>query len=339
MIKKEKFLLVASFAGSIIKFRGNLMKLLSMNYEVCIACPAPNQETLDFFEQNKITFYKLDIKNAKISPFSDLMYLVKLLYIIKKVSPKIVFPYTIKPVFYTGFIRLLTPFKFFPMITGLGSFFEGQNKKFFKKLFSIAFSISLSKANKIIFYNHGNLKQFIEDKICLENNSVIVPGSGVDINYYSNKSREYSDDKVVFLCSARLLKDKGICEYLEAAKEIKNTHDNVEFNLIGWHQDSNGNVSQTYIDTFVKDKIVNFYGYSEDVRKFLKDCDVFVLPSYHEGMPRSALEAMSMSKALLLSDIPGTKGLIRNGENGYYFESKSKYSLTEAIKLILKLLR
>ena len=336
MDKKEKFLIVASFAGSIVKFRGNLMKQLSENYDVCVACPTPNNKTLDFFKQNKITFYKLEIKNSKISPFSDLIYLAKLLLIIRNVSPKIVLPYTIKPVFYTGFIRLLIPFKFFPMITGLGSFYESHNKKFFKKLFSLLFSLSLSRANKIIFYNQGNMKQFIKDKICLEVNSVIVPGSGVDINYYLGKSKEYNNEKVIFLCSARLLKDKGICEYLEAAREIKNTYENVEFNLIGWHQDSDGNVSQSYIDTFVKDGIVNFYGYSEDVRKFLTNCDVFVLPSYHEGMPRSALEAMSMSKALLLSDIPGTQELIRNGENGYYFESKSKHSLIEAIKLILK---
>ena len=93
---------------------------------------------------------------------------------------------------------------------------------------------------------------------------------------------------------------------------------------------------QTYIDTFVEEGIVNFHGYSEDVRKFLTNCDVFVLPSYHEGMPRSALEAMSMSKALLLSDIPGNQGLIRNGENGYYFKCKSKHSLAGAIKLIIK---
>ena len=86
MNKKEKLLIVASFAGSIVKFRGNLMKLLSLNYDVCIACPTPNKKTLDFFKQHKITFYKLEIKNSKISPFSDLIYLAKLLFIVWNVS-------------------------------------------------------------------------------------------------------------------------------------------------------------------------------------------------------------------------------------------------------------
>jgi len=336
MNKKEKFLIIASFAGSIVKFRGNLIKRLSKEYDVCIASPVPNRSTFKFLDDNNIKHIKLDVKNSKISPIHDFIYLIRILIIVLNFKPDKVLPYTLKPVFYTGFVRLFYRFDFYPMITGLGSFFESHANRALKNFFFFLFAISLSKAKKIIFYNKGNQKQFTKNKICLETNSVIVPGSGVDINYYSTRSEVSNREKTIFLCSARLLKDKGICEYLEAAKEIKNVYKNVEFHLIGWHQDSAEKISQEYIDNFVMDGTVNFYGYCDDVRTFLNNCDVFVLPSYHEGMPRSALEAMSMSKALLLSDIPGTNGLIINGMNGYYFTSQSKESLIEAIKLILK---
>ena len=124
-------------------------------------------------------------------------------------------------------------------------------------------------------------------------------------------------------------------EYLEAAELIKNKYQDVEFWLIGWFQNSKYSINKNTLQKYVEKGVINFLGYKEDVRGFIDLCDVFILPSYHEGMPRSALEAMSMSKAVILSNIPGTQELIQEGKNGFYCEPRSTNSLVISIEKIL----
>jgi len=336
MNRKEKFLIVASFAATIIKFRGNLMKKLSEKYDVFIACPKPDIEIVNFLKLNQIKHIELEVQNSKISIISDIFYFLKLARIVLNLKPKKLLSYTIKPVFYSGFLRLLLKFDFYPMITGLGSFFETNNNKFFKKIFIILLRISLKGAQKIIFYNEGNRSIFLKYKICHIDKTEIIPGSGVDIKFYKTRPKTTNSSNINFLCIARLLKDKGLKEYLEAAREIKSKYKNTRFTLLGWFQDSDQSLSINYVNQFIEDGSIIFHDFEKDVRPIIQQCDIFVLPSYHEGMPRSALEAMSMSKPVLLSEIPGTLGLVESGKNGYYFKIKSKESLVQAMKKILE---
>ena len=165
----------------------------------------------------------------------------------------------------------------------------------------------------------------------------MVNGSGVDINYYkSRKPSKTQNKKINILCMARLLKDKGITEYIASAEKILNTRNDVNFFLLGDYQESKLSINKSYIDDYVQRGIIKYHGFVEDVRPYIEMADIYILASYHEGLPRSALEAMSMSKAMILSEISGTKNLIIEGVNGYYCKPQSTESLTRVINKMLE---
>lgn len=336
MKKTEKFLLLPSYPETILSFRGNLIKLIAKKYIVYVACPKLSTNLQKEFKELNINHIELPLVNYSITPLRDLYVFLKLNYLIFKLKPTKILSYTIKPNFYGSIAARLQNIDFYPMFTGLGTFFE-EKKNLFKSLIVQIMRFGLKKSKKIIFYNSANMETFIELGICDPKQAVIVNGSGLDIDFYKTNTKNVVGDpeKLIFLCSARILKDKGIVEYLEAAELIKSKYQDVEFWLIGWFQNSKYSINKNTLQKYVEKGVINFLGYKEDVRGFIDLCDVFILPSYHEGMPRSALEAMSMSKAVILSNIPGTQELIQEGKNGFYCEPRSTNSLVTSIEKIL----
>ncbi len=325
-----------SYPETILAFRGNLIKLISQKYNVYVACPKLSKDMKKEFKKLNIIHLELPLINFQITPFRDLYIFIKLNLIMLRVKPKKILSYTLKPNFYGSIAARFQKIDFYPMFTGLGTFFEEKNSNL-RFIFNKVLRFGLKKAKKIIFYNSGNMETLLEMGVCNHSQATIVNGSGLDINFYKTKKNNdvKNRKKVTFLCSARILKDKGIVEYLEVARLIKHKYENVQFMLLGWFQKSKNSISKNFIQDYIDKGFINFVGYKEDVRKCIDECDVFVLPSYHEGMPRSALEAMSMSKAMILSKIPGTKKLIKEDKNGFFCEPKSTDSLLKAVEKIL----
>ena len=341
MDQKDNFLLLPSFAGTILKFRGNLIKEVSREYKVFVAGPKISSSMQAEFNKRNIEHIHLPIVNISITPFRDISYFMKLVAIIIKLRPKIILSYTLKPNLYGSLAARIFRVDCYSMFTGLGSYFEKKEGIFNRvslKLLKFILRTSLKRNKKVIFYNSNNMETFMISSLCSPSQAEIVEGSGVDINYYKSKRfRDFTNiDNIVFLCSSRILKDKGIMEYLEAAKEIKSKNKGVDFRLMGWFQESSNSVSKEIIEKYSQEGIIKFIGHVEDVREEIDSCDVFVLPSYHEGLPRSALEAMSMSKAVILSKIPGTSNLIKENNNGFFCEPKSTESLVDSIEKMLK---
>ena len=336
MKKSENFLLLPSYPETILAFRGNLIKLISQKYNVYVACPKLSKDMKKEFKKLNIIHLELPLINFQITPFRDLYIFIKLNLIMLRVKPKKILSYTLKPNFYGSIAARFQKIDFYPMFTGLGTFFEEKNS-YLRFIFNKVLRFGLKKAKKIIFYNSGNMETLLGMGVCNHSQATIVNGSGLDINFYKTKKNNdvKNRKKVTFLCSARILKDKGIVEYLEVARLIKHKYENVQFMLLGWFQKSKNSISKNFIQDYIDKGFINFVGYKEDVRKCIDECDVFVLPSYHEGMPRSALEAMSMSKAMILSKIPGTKKLIKEDKNGFFCEPKSTDSLLKAVEKIL----
>lgn len=336
MNKKQNFLLVASLETTVVKLRGNLMKELSKHYNVLVSCPKPNQTILDELKDLNVKLIQTSLKKDRITPFYDLFYLLQLIWILFKFKPVKVLAYTQKPIFFSGLASKFFKTDLYALVTGLGTFFELNGHSLIKDLVIRTYSFSLSRAKKVFFYNEANKKYFLNNGISKEKQSIMINGSGVDIKHYKSKNLNKKNKKVLFLCVARFLKDKGIIEYLESAKNVLKESKDAEFHLIGWEQNSRNSISKDKIERICNDYGIILHDYAADIRLIIDACDVFVLPSYHEGLPRSALEAMSMSKAMLLSNIPGCSNLIDPSKNGFYFEPKSARSLTKAVHQILE---
>lgn len=330
----KNLLIVGGKAWSIINFRGSLIKkLIQKGFK--ITAVASEATALELEEINKlgVSYVDIKLKSNRISIFSDFIYYLKLKNIISNLDPDIILSYTFKPVVYSGLaIFLKKNINFFPLITGLGNIFNTKRINFYpiKLILILLCKISLRNAKTIIFQNIENLEYFKNLKIAPKVKKIIIEGSGVNIDHFTNVPFTNNKD-MTFLLIARLLKDKGIIEYIEAAKQIKLKLKNIKFNLIGPKDNSNNKVNIDYIKNNHKKGVINYLGFQKNVKPFIADSHVYVLPSYHEGLPRSVLEAMAMGRPIITTRVPGCKETIVNNENGFLIPSKNISSLVEKI--------
>lgn len=237
----------------------------------------------------------------------------------QKIKPDLVLPYTIKPVVYGTLAAWATkvPHRF-ALITGLGYAFQEHNNTKYKLVNKIAtqlYRVSLNKCQTVFFQNPDDEALFRQLKILKPSTpSFVVNGSGVDISEYTLADLP-SQPK--FLLIARLLGDKGVREYAQAAKRIKEQFPLVSFDLVGRLDDNPDAIKQNEIDAWIKAGTINYLGELTDVRPAIAETSVYVLPSYREGTPRTVLEAMSMGRAIITTDAPGCRETVVDGDNGF----------------------
>ena len=328
-----KIIIVGAYPESILNFRGDLINdLLRINSNVVTVSNEPSKEQLKILNNKGITQFNVPFQRSSINPFNEILCLVKLINILRKEKPDCVIAYTIKPVIWTGIATFFqSNIKFFPLITGLGfAFGEGGLFRNFIKIIAIfLYKISLKKATKVIFQNMHNKKQFTNLNIVKENNSKVINGSGVNLDYYYFNKYKVNSPYINFLMIARLLLDKGIIEFLNAAKIVKNNHPNANFVLVGGTENSKNSVSIELINKFQEKGIIKYDGHVSDVREHIKKCSVFVLPSYHEGMSRSIQEALSIGRPILTTNVPGCRETVIEGENGWLVKKGEITELAE----------
>ena len=330
-----KILFIASHAHSFINFRGDLIREISKKHSVVCCGPFVDSEQISMVESLGASYSCINIKRNQINIFSDFKYLFGLIKLIRREKPDKVIAYTIKPVIFTGIASYFSPFfHFYPMITGLGYIFN-INKRFniVKALTIILYKISLKKSHKVVFQNPDNQTYFHELGLIKYEKSELILGSGVNLQHYSKSSLP---SEPVFLMIARLLYDKGIIEYLKAAKLIKKDYPHVRFILVGPYENSNNGLCKTVLEQFNDIEQVDYLGVTDDVRSHLKNCSIFVLPSYHEGLPRSVLEAMAAGRPVLTTDVPGCRETVINGENGWLVKKANVEQLVDRMKWFIE---
>ena len=334
----KKLLIIGGKAWSIINFRGNLIKRLkNEGYEVTAVASEASEFELNQLKKLGINYINTQLKTNTISVFNDIVYFSNLKKIISNINPNIIISYTLKPIIYSGLATLLNKkILFFPLITGLGGIFN-TSKIFFYPIKIILIFLSklvLRKSKVMIFQNSDNLEYFNKLKIAPKVKKIIIEGSGVDTNYFNIEPMK--NHNITFLLIARLLKDKGIEEYIEAAKKIKSNNKSINFNLIGPRDNSHNRVDFDYIKQNHDKGIINYFGFQKDVKPFIADSHVFVLPSYHEGLPRSVLEAMSMGRPIITTQVPGCKETVINNENGFLIPYKNVSILVEKMNWFIE---
>lgn len=330
-----KFLLIASFPDSLVLFRGPLIDaLLAHGLQVHVAAPglAGDIAVRRLLKDKGVRTHDIPLQRTGMNPLADANTLFHLWRLMSVVRPDFVLGYTIKPVIY-GLLaaRLARVPKRFALITGLGYSFRQDNSgpNILRKLVQRLYSFALKGVNTTFFQNPDDDALFRRLKIlCFAASSIVVNGSGVDIDYYTAVPLPPTPH---FLLIARLLGDKGIREYAQAAKRIRARHPEVVFGLVGWVDENPNSVTQQELDKWVTEGTLEFAGRLSDVRPAIAACSVYVLPSYREGMPRTVLEAMSMGRAIITTDAPGCRETIRNGENGCLVPVRSVDALEAAM--------
>ena len=330
---KKKVCIVASYAPSILNFRKELVLEIAKLSDVYVCIPFVSQEVKVEIENLGVTVLDVKIHSGSVSPLDNIKYFCSLLEHFRAVRPDTVFNYTVKPVIWGSFAAKLTgTTQIISMITGLGYSFtalDSLKRKFINKCVCLLYQLAFYFNEMIIFQNKDDQYLFQCKNILNSRKSIVINGSGVNITHFYYY--EHYPEKVTFLMMGRLLKDKGIYEYIEAAKQIKAAYKTVEFNLLGWIDDNPSSITQEELSTWCNEGIINFIDKLDDVRGCLKDASVFVLPSYREGTPRSVLEAMSMGRPIITTDAPGCRETVIQGENGYLVPIKNVEKLVESM--------
>ena len=342
-----KFLMISSFLPSVLNFRGKLLEAIqTKGYEIHIMVP----ELVNFQEEYQklialgYQVHEIPMQRTGTNPLADLKLLKNMYQQIRQIQPDVVLSYTIKPVIYGTLAAGLAKVpKRFALITGLGYAFqnvETAKRSIFQKLVHGLYAQALKYAHKVFFQNPDDLKLF-EDMHLLEANkpAVVVNGSGVNVQDFEVMPlpiNEQGGVKASFLLIARLLGDKGIREYMAAARSIKAQYPEAEFHLVGWIDDNPSAISQQELETWVNDKIVNYWGKLSDVRPAIAASSVYVLPSYREGTPRTVLEAMAMGRAVITTDAPGCRETVSHGVNGYLVAVKSVDQLVQSMQYFIE---
>ncbi|MBQ0753732.1 MAG: glycosyltransferase family 4 protein [Gammaproteobacteria bacterium] len=341
MTLPKKFLLMASYADSLITFRGHLIdSLIAAGLEVHIAVPIDcSYEVVRTLESKGVVVHNIPLRRTGLNPILDLFALLYLVKLMMALKPEYVLAYTIKPVVY-GLIaaRICSIRNRFALITGLGYAFESDQqgilRKYLKKLVVSLYRYSLGGADIVFFQNSDDEALFRSSGILhAKVPSRVVNGSGVDLLYY-----QYSpavEEPLRFLMIARLLKAKGIREYVDAARKVRAFRQDVVFDLVGWLDDGPDAISKNELDSWIEEDAINYLGKLSDVRPAISRCSVYVLPSYREGTPRTVLEAMSMGRPVITTDAPGCSETVIEGVNGYLVPVRSVSALRNAMELFI----
>jgi glycosyltransferase involved in cell wall biosynthesis len=192
--------------------------------------------------------------------------------------------------------------------------------------------MGMKKAPNVFFQNNDDLKVFTDNRIIPVEKAVMLNGSGVNIEKFLPTPLP---EEVSFLCISRLIRDKGVCEYLDAAREIRKRHPNVRCVLVGPYDTNISAIKPEDIQPYIDDGSVEYLGEQKDVYPYLRSCTAYVLPSYHEGTPKTVLEAMACGRPTITTDAPGCRETVTDGVNGYLVRVKDVAAIVDAMEKII----
>lgn len=287
------------------------------------------------------TFHQLDLNRGGINPFADFFPFIKLIFFLSKVKPDILQCVSIKPVLYGAIAGSLVGLKrIVCLVNGLGYAFEGSNLKgkIIKKLAFILYHYAFRKPGiRVIFQNPDDRAFFITNQLVKVEKTLLIRGSGVDMNKFK-PSPQANNLSPVVLFVGRLLWNKGIRELIEAAKVLKTEKLDFCLRIVGGPDRKNpGAVPVEYLEELHEQGIIDWVGRQTDMPHFYREADIVCLPTqYFEGLPLTLLEAASTGRALVATDMPGCREIVRNGVNGYLVPPKSVVGLTDALRSLIK---
>ncbi len=282
----------------------------------------------------------LPVNKKGINPLADFRLICCLYWWYCKERPEIVHHFTIKPVIYGSIAaRLANVPRIINTVTGLGYVFNDDKVACLRQIVERLYRISLACANFTFFLNQDDFKVFNERRLVNPKKAGILPGEGVDCDFFSPPCLfgAKSQDAPTFLMVSRLLWDKGVYDYVQAARVVKARFPEARFVFLGGRDERNPSVVPIkYLEKWQSEGVITWLGQVKDVRPVIADADVVVLPSYREGLPRSLLEAAAMEKPVITTDVVGCREAVEHGHTGLLVPVKDSVALADAMKKMIK---
>jgi glycosyltransferase involved in cell wall biosynthesis len=314
-----KILIIGAYPNSIVSFRGKLIRhFIAAGHEVIVMTAAAAPDVVAEVERLGAAFRPYSVERNGLNPVADIKTLLAIKTALSDIKPDHVLAYTIKPIIWGGIAARLLGFKGFnAMITGLGYAFEKGSfaRNSINFIVKHLYKFALAKAKNVIFQNQDNRKLFTTLGLVEAEKCHRVFGSGVDIDDY--QQQPLPSHEVTFLLIARLLGDKGIREFAKAAKIVKKQYPQATFQLLGPYDSSPDKISAAEVAQWQSDGHIEYLGETRNVKPFIEACHIYTLPSYHEGLPRTVLEAMSIGRPILTTDASGCRDTVIDGDNGW----------------------
>ena len=330
---QKTVMVLSSHTHSLFWFRVDMMRAFTdKNCRVVAVGQEPESVWRDKFAEYKIEYRSIFVSRNGVNPADDLRTCSELKKLIAEIKPDKIFCYQAKTVIYgCAAARMNGVREVYPLIAGIGSVFLGGGfkNKIVRTVLKTEYRIALGFARKIMFQNSDDLRLFCDSGMCREEKCRIINGSGVDTSRFVPTPMP---EKTAFLCISRLIADKGVGEYLAAAREIRQKYPSVRCMLVGPFDTNPSAITSAQLDEYISDGSVEYYGEQSDVRPYIEQCCVFVLPSYHEGTPKTVLEAMSCGRAVITTDAPGCRETVANGVNGLRVPVKDTAALCSAME-------
>jgi galacturonosyltransferase len=313
----------------LLKFRKELLqKLVQLGYEVLVSVPTNNYNSV--FESFGCHVVNIQFNRRGINPFSDVVLIKKYSILLREIKPNIVLTYTIKPNIYGGIACQLNHIPYISNITGLGTSIE--NPGIIQTIALNLYKHGLSKAAFVYFQNNANKDYFIRKNI-YKGLYEVLPGSGV--NLLENQYEQYppQNGRIIFLFVGRVMKDKGINEFLNVAMKLKLKYSNLYFWIVG----SCDKDYAVKLQKLQKDHIVQYFGFQENVHLFYKKCSCVILPSYHEGLSNVLLEAAATGRPIITTKVPGCEEAFDDGITGFGCKVKDSEDLLNKVECFIRL--
>jgi glycosyltransferase involved in cell wall biosynthesis len=332
-LMNKKLLIIGAEPKSLTNFRWALIvEARNSGHDVSVAAAPASKEDLDLLSSIGVDFHPIPVSRDGFNPLHDIITFIRTLLLILRMGPNAVFCYAIKPVLFGTIAAWIArvPTRS-AMVTGIGyAFTEGREKKrkVARLIATILYRAALPRATSVIFQNPDDAEEFKRLGFVRGIDSYgIVGGSGVDTNHFLQARLP---EKVSFLMMARLVKDKGVLEFLAASRKLVEVNPEVSVWLLGKTDKSPHGIPEELIDK-PENSAVKHLGWLADVRPAIEKASVVVLPSYREGTPRSVLEGMAMGRAIITTDVPGCRETVVHGRNGLLVPPRDPEALAAAM--------
>lgn len=333
----KTIVLFSSNSSSLLLFRGEFMrKLVGRGMRVIALAPDFDPLGREGIRALGAEPFDVTLDRTGLSPLHDLRDLVRLTRLLRRLAPDAVIGYFIKPVIYGSLAAKLAGVpRRFALIAGLGYVFTptGQRDSWTRKALRFGVSnlyrLALSLCDRVFFLNPDDRDHFLDAGLVGSDKVVLLPSEGIDLERFSPVPPIISP--IRFLVIARLLREKGLVEFAEAARIVRERHPNVEFHLVGGLDPKPGSLSQELVESWVREGVLDWKGELADVRPAIAMSSVYVLPSYREGKPISTQEAMAMARPIITTDVPGCRDTVEDGVNGFLVPVRDSRALAEAM--------
>lgn len=331
--KTGSIAVLTSHTPSLIWFRMDMMReFQKRGYSVYALGNEAEEKWKERFEKENITYRQICVSRNGTNPIRDIEAIVSIYKMLKMIRPDKIFTYQAKTVIYGCFAaRLLGIDEVYALIAGVGSVFlsEDMKTKVLRSILVVEYRMALKYTRTVFFQNEDDLQIFKNYRMVTDRQRVVmIPGSGVNTEHFSVMAMP---DTFGFLFIGRLIRDKGIYEYLEACRIVKQEFPEVRCLLVGPYDSNPSALTKEQLQPYIDEGVIEYYGEQEDVRPYIAQCSVFVLPSYREGIPKTVLEAMACGRAIITTDAPGCKYTVENGITGVIVPIKDKVSLSKAM--------